>query len=301
MRHGERESDIGISRPAAITLHAPTAPLIRSLTLAARNAADRPAAARSQARLLQRLRCRRCPPRGRCARHSVLCAESERRFCADHRLLCRRIHCRPHAQSVRDVQQLAEIRQAVRIRRQRRRRIRRHGALCHGIGAEFGTERGSRQRIDITCHTPLCSAASTPPKINRTSSSASRGSYLPRMMLPVGGYRKPEIRALAHELGLRVADKRDSQEICFVTSGDHADFVRRRAPNATDDNQDTAGEIALADGTVVGRHDGIEGFTIGQRKGLARRDGRAVLRHAHRSRYAARRHRPARRTGPQRT
>ena len=53
--------------------------------------------------------------------------------------------------------------------------------------------------------------------------------YLPRMMFPVGGYRKPEIRELAHEFGLRVADKRDSQEICFVASGDHADFVRRRA------------------------------------------------------------------------
>ncbi len=52
--------------------------------------------------------------------------------------------------------------------------------------------------------------------------------YLPRMMLPIGAYRKPQIRRLAHELGLRVADKPDSQEICFVTSGDHAEFVRRR-------------------------------------------------------------------------
>ena len=83
------------------------------------------------------------------------------------------------------------------------------------------------------------------------------------MMLPVGGYRKHEIRAIAQQLGLRVADKRDSQEICFVTSGDHADFVRRRGGE-----RDTSGEIVLADGTVVGRHDGIEAFTIGQRKGL---------------------------------
>jgi tRNA-uridine 2-sulfurtransferase len=92
--------------------------------------------------------------------------------------------------------------------------------------------------------------------------------YLPRMLFPLGGYRKPEIRALAHEFGLRVADKRDSQEICFVASGDHADFVRRRRANENHENQETAGDIALADGTVVGRHDGIEGFTIGQRKGL---------------------------------
>jgi tRNA-uridine 2-sulfurtransferase len=104
--------------------------------------------------------------------------------------------------------------------------------------------------------------------------------YLSRMMLPVGSYRKSEIRALARELGLRVADKPDSQEICFVSSGDHADFIRRRRAqqtNATEQGdettsvaiaQDTAGEILLADGTVVGQHDGIEGFTIGQRKGL---------------------------------
>jgi tRNA-specific 2-thiouridylase len=87
---------------------------------------------------------------------------------------------------------------------------------------------------------------------------------LRRMMLPVGGYRKPEIRRLAREIGLRVADKRDSQEICFVSSGDHAEFVRRRA--AGDD--DRSGSIVTTDGRIVGRHEGIEGYTIGQRKGL---------------------------------
>ncbi len=58
--------------------------------------------------------------------------------------------------------------------------------------------------------------------------------YLPRMMFPVGGYRKAEIRGLAHEFGLRVADKPDSQDICFVASGDHADFVRRRRSERID-------------------------------------------------------------------
>jgi tRNA-specific 2-thiouridylase len=86
---------------------------------------------------------------------------------------------------------------------------------------------------------------------------------LGRMMLPIGGYRKAEIRRLARELDLRVADKKDSQEICFVPNGDHAAFIRgKRGESAS------AGEVVTSDGQVVGRHDGLEKFTIGQRKGL---------------------------------
>jgi tRNA-specific 2-thiouridylase len=90
-----------------------------------------------------------------------------------------------------------------------------------------------------------------------------RRKILPRLLFPVGQYRKEEIRERARRLGLRVADKKDSQEICFVTSGDYADFVRRRRRDI-----DLSGEIVTTDGEVVGRHDGIEGFTVGQRKGL---------------------------------
>jgi tRNA-specific 2-thiouridylase len=87
-------------------------------------------------------------------------------------------------------------------------------------------------------------------------------SLLPRMMLPIGGYRKTEIRALAAEVGLRVADKKDSQEICFVTSGHHGEFVRSKS------GINTSGDIVTTTGRVVGQHDGIEQFTIGQRKGI---------------------------------
>ncbi len=87
---------------------------------------------------------------------------------------------------------------------------------------------------------------------------------LARILLPVGEFKKAEIRHLAAELGLRVAEKRDSQEICFVTSGQHDQFVRNRREASVD----LSGEIVTSEGRVVGTHPGIEGFTIGQRKGL---------------------------------
>src|SRR5262245_5187730 len=89
-----------------------------------------------------------------------------------------------------------------------------------------------------------------------------RRDLLPRMMLPVGGFEKPAIRRIAANLGLRVAEKKDSQEICFVTRGRYDEFVRRRSAGGE------AGELVTTDGTVVGEHEGIEGFTVGQRKGL---------------------------------
>ncbi len=100
---------------------------------------------------------------------------------------------------------------------------------------------------------------------NKDQSYALAGidrKYLKRMLLPVGRFLKPEIRRLAGEAGLKVADKRDSQEICFVASGKHAQFVRARS-SAT-----TAGEIVTLQGRKVGTHSGIEAFTIGQRKGI---------------------------------
>ena len=88
--------------------------------------------------------------------------------------------------------------------------------------------------------------------------------YLRRMMLPVGHFEKPKIRAIAGTLGLNVAEKKDSQEICFVTSGKHDQFVRQRQSSTVS----TAGDIVTSDGTIVGQHPGIEGFTIGQRRGI---------------------------------
>jgi tRNA-uridine 2-sulfurtransferase len=93
---------------------------------------------------------------------------------------------------------------------------------------------------------------------------------LPHLLFPVGGYTKPEIRAMAREAGLlAVADKPDSVEICFVPGGDHTEVVRSRRPEVA-----MAGAIIEKDGTVLGEHDGIDRFTIGQRKGLGVAAGR---------------------------
>ena len=87
---------------------------------------------------------------------------------------------------------------------------------------------------------------------------------LPRLLFPIGEYDKAEIRRIADQLGLRhVAEKPDSQEICFVPDQDHARFVRQHRQL-----EDTSGEVVTTAGEVVGRHDGVERFTVGQRRGL---------------------------------
>lgn len=87
-------------------------------------------------------------------------------------------------------------------------------------------------------------------------------AQLARARFPVGAMDKSEVRAEARRLGLRVAEKPDSQEICFVPSGAHADFVASRA------GAPEQGSIRDQTGRVLGRHDGIHRFTVGQRKGL---------------------------------
>lgn len=86
---------------------------------------------------------------------------------------------------------------------------------------------------------------------------------LKNVLFPVGGNTKVEIRELAKQAGLRVHDKPDSQEICFVPDNDYAAFIRRYRGE-----YDTAGELVDTAGNVVGQHQGYEHFTIGQRKGL---------------------------------
>jgi tRNA-uridine 2-sulfurtransferase len=83
------------------------------------------------------------------------------------------------------------------------------------------------------------------------------------LRFPLGQLPKSETRAMAHELGLIVADKPDSQDICFVPDGKYADVILKIRPDAAE-----AGDIVHLDGRVLGRHEGIIHYTIGQRKGL---------------------------------
>ncbi len=92
-------------------------------------------------------------------------------------------------------------------------------------------------------------------------------SVLSRMILPVGAQSKAETRGVAHELGLElVAEKRESQDICFVPDGDHTKIIRQRL--GADAPALSKGSFVLSDGTEVGVHDGFARFTIGQRRGL---------------------------------
>jgi len=92
---------------------------------------------------------------------------------------------------------------------------------------------------------------------------ATTSEQLDFLRFPLGTLTKAETREAARELGLVVADKHDSQDICFVPTGRYSDVIQRIRPTAAE-----AGEIIHIDGRVLGRHDGIIHYTIGQRRGI---------------------------------
>ena len=118
----------------------------------------------------------------------------------------------------------------------------------------------------------ISNASDGTPRVSRALDRAKDQSYvlfglrrelLPHVLFPVGQFSKAEIREKARELGLPVHDKPDSQEICFVPSDDYLGFVRTRRPDL-----DTSGTMVDEAGHLLRQHDGIEAFTIGQRRGL---------------------------------
>jgi tRNA-specific 2-thiouridylase len=92
---------------------------------------------------------------------------------------------------------------------------------------------------------------------------ATTRTQLGFLRFPLGALAKREVRALAAELGLSVAEKPDSQDICFVPQGKYQDVVKRLRPGAIE-----PGEIVDVEGNVLGQHDGVINYTVGQRRGL---------------------------------
>jgi len=137
-----------------------------------------------------------------------------------------------------------------------------HVATGHHARVFRSGDEGARAAAGVDGLPALCRGVDTSKDQSYVLFGVDR-RRLSRMLLPVGGYEKHEIRRTARALGLAVADKRDSQEICFVTSGRYDQLVQARRQGA-----DTSGEIVDTSGRVLGRHGGIERFTVGQRKGL---------------------------------
>jgi tRNA-specific 2-thiouridylase len=99
-----------------------------------------------------------------------------------------------------------------------------------------------------------------------------RQEQLAHTLLPLGGLAKPEVRALAKKMGLKTYDKEDSQEICFVPGNDYTAFLQSHLG----EKAFHPGGIYFKDGTHMGEHEGIEFYTVGQRKGLGGGHGRPV-------------------------
>ena len=91
---------------------------------------------------------------------------------------------------------------------------------------------------------------------------------LSRTLFPLGDMTKPQVRELAHQQGLAIAEKPDSQEICFVPGGDYKRFIDAYLAEQGEALPSTAGELVTTSGEVIGEHAGIHNFTVGQRKGL---------------------------------
>lgn len=97
---------------------------------------------------------------------------------------------------------------------------------------------------------------------------------LPQLMFPLGELTKPEVRERARQLGLATADKPESQEICFVPSGDYVDVLEKRL--GAGHPALSPGRLVTPDGEEVGEHDGYARYTVGQRKGLGGGHGRRL-------------------------
>jgi tRNA-specific 2-thiouridylase len=134
-------------------------------------------------------------------------------------------------------------------------------ARARALGAKLAT--GHYARVERRGDRFALLAAADPEKDQSYFLYGLGQDALSDVLFPVGDLPKREVRAAAARAGLENAEKPESQEICFVTSGDAAEFVGLRAPGRV-----RPGELVSTDGEVLGRHEGVHHFTVGQRRGL---------------------------------
>jgi tRNA-specific 2-thiouridylase len=137
-------------------------------------------------------------------------------------------------------------------------------ALADRLGAgRLAT--GHYARVGADDQGPLLRAAADPAKDQTYMLARLSSEELERVWFPLGELDKPHVREVAREAGLPVADKPESQDLCFLAGVNRQDFLRRQAGS---DEGVRPGEIVSLDGRVLGRHEGHERFTVGQRRGL---------------------------------
>jgi tRNA-specific 2-thiouridylase len=141
--------------------------------------------------------------------------------------------------------------------------------VAQQIGADaLATGHYARVEHDDRSGRWLLKRASDPSKDQTYFLFGLTQEQLSRTLFPLGEMTKPAVRDLARDHGLALADKPDSQEICFVPGGDYKKFLDAYLADQGEALPDTSGELVTAGGEVVGEHSGIHNFTVGQRKGL---------------------------------
>lgn len=136
--------------------------------------------------------------------------------------------------------------------------------LARGLDADM-LATGHYARLAHSRGRPLLSKARDSAKDQSYFLFDVRAEHLEQVLLPLGDLPKSEVRATADRLGLPVADKRESFELCFIPDGDKDRFLERRVSTSLDERR---GTIRHVDGTVLAEHDGLFRFTVGQRRGL---------------------------------
>lgn len=140
---------------------------------------------------------------------------------------------------------------------------------ARGIGAErIATGHYARNRFDPKRGRWVLSRPADRSKDQTYFLFGLTQDQLSRTLFPLGEMRKPAVRSMAAEHGLELAQKPDSQEICFIPGGSYSQFLRAYLEEQGRELPDSAGDLVSAGGEVMGKHEGIHGFTVGQRKGL---------------------------------